>query len=649
MGTTNYVLDTCRLFTAPNITDPLSDWYDFGETRGSINLEINQEDLVAKGRVDQKGVSSLAEYVRKHPAAMAVNFPVLKSDIDSITKVLPKSVKVTSTTKDALGFSGNPSAVTPVAVAMVPVDEIVEGEPWWLSENAVFIPNAIITIDGSKTFKLAEGDDILGDVAYMARVHSFTSTAESRQFIGKPWALPTNPVDVVGFGDTNDFDYVAPDSVLRTALNNLEITTPRQFCDKTSLEVYNISSDADITDFLIQLAIDSTSIDLTPDLQTVLRQAIGTTTDPVAITGNSDSIFVGTTANNNITKIDLSDLSTSTIVTVGEVSALGITSSYLWVVGETANTVRVYNLSDDSLNTSIAISGTQPKSIDFDATHAYVVSRGGSEISKIEISSLTEVDTELVSGDPRFGVISGTHLIVFEAFNDYVEKYTLSSLSFVSRYTAGFNVGSQGAVDSGFCYFVDADSNLVVKLQVSDMTLVKKIDVDLSNPRFFKINNGHLWSIDQVNSQISVYDLTNERVVAKFSTSLNSPQRMFFQGAYAYITNNGTDQVLQMETPNYTGSIPTLEFNTKLTSVDFSGNALTGFDGGTIPNALVSLDFSDNALASEAVNLILRGIVLGGASGGTVNLSGGTNGEPTGQGITDVATLTSNGWTVTTN
>jgi len=40
--------------------------------------------------------------------------------------------------------------------------------------------------------------------------------------------------------------------------------------------------------------------------------------------------------------------------------------------------------------------------------------------------------------------------------------------------------------------------------------------------------------------------------------------------------------------------------------------------------------------------------VAAGASGGTLNLAG-TNAAPTGQGITDKATLNSRGWTVTTN
>ena len=64
---------------------------------------------------------------------------------------------------------------------------------------------------------------------------------------------------------------------------------------------------------------------------------------------------------------------------------------------------------------------------------------------------------------------------------------------------------------------------------------------------------------------------------------------------------------------------------------------------------ITSAGFGDCALNVGSVNAILASLVAGAATGGTLDLPGGTNAAPTGQGILDVATLISRGWSVTTN
>lgn len=61
----------------------------------------------------------------------------------------------------------------------------------------------------------------------------------------------------------------------------------------------------------------------------------------------------------------------------------------------------------------------------------------------------------------------------------------------------------------------------------------------------------------------------------------------------------------------------------------------------------VGWNFSGAAITNT--NQILAEAVASGVSGGTLDLSGGTNAAPTGQGLIDKATLILAGWTVTTN
>jgi hypothetical protein len=80
-------------------------------------------------------------------------------------------------------------------------------------------------------------------------------------------------------------------------------------------------------------------------------------------------------------------------------------------------------------------------------------------------------------------------------------------------------------------------------------------------------------------------------------------------------------------------------------------NQLTGFEGGPVSNTLGTFQAQVNQLTSAAVNAILAAFVAANKTTGTriLNLGGVGNGAPTGQGITDKATLISRGWTVTTN
>jgi hypothetical protein len=69
-----------------------------------------------------------------------------------------------------------------------------------------------------------------------------------------------------------------------------------------------------------------------------------------------------------------------------------------------------------------------------------------------------------------------------------------------------------------------------------------------------------------------------------------------------------------------------------------------------IPNSEYDYYFTDNALTSACVNAILARFVANAAFiAGTIDLSGGTNAAPTGQGQTDVTTLRARGVTVTVN
>lgn len=100
-----------------------------------------------------------------------------------------------------------------------------------------------------------------------------------------------------------------------------------------------------------------------------------------------------------------------------------------------------------------------------------------------------------------------------------------------------------------------------------------------------------------------------------------------------------------------TGSIPSLSANTALSVFYCRSNQLTGWEGGTISSTLGDFQAQNNLLPVETINALLAAFVAAGRNSGTrgLNLGGTGNAAPTGQGLTDKATLISRGWTVTTN
>ena len=104
-------------------------------------------------------------------------------------------------------------------------------------------------------------------------------------------------------------------------------------------------------------------------------------------------------------------------------------------------------------------------------------------------------------------------------------------------------------------------------------------------------------------------------------------------------------------TNQLTGPIPSLSGLTNLQVFQCYTNQLTGFDGGSVSNTLGSFQAQNNQLDQSSVNAILAAFVAANKTTGTrlINLAGSGNAAPTGQGLTDKATLISRGWTVTTN
>ena len=144
----------------------------------------------------------------------------------------------------------------------------------------------------------------------------------------------------------------------------------------------------------------------------------------------------------------------------------------------------------------------------------------------------------------------------------------------------------------------------------------------------------------------SIPSLTTNTALVYFTCYSNQ-----LTGSIPSLTTNTALIYFNCGSNQLTGSIPSLTTNTALIYFYCYNNQLTDFAGGTVSNTLGDFQAQNNLLTETAVNAILAAFVAANRTTGTrvLNLGGTGNAAPTGQGITDKATLQSRGWTVTTN
>lgn len=101
----------------------------------------------------------------------------------------------------------------------------------------------------------------------------------------------------------------------------------------------------------------------------------------------------------------------------------------------------------------------------------------------------------------------------------------------------------------------------------------------------------------------------------------------------------------------FSGNIKSLSTNTALTRYICHTNALTGWDGGTIPVSLGDFQAQNNLLPQATIDALLAAFVAAGRNSGTriLNLGGTGNAAPSAAGLVSKAMLIARGWTVATN
>lgn len=209
----NVVLSSAHIFVGNPTTASGAGMTYLGPTRGNIELNIGLN--IAKGRADNTGLTPLATAVRDSGSTPSVTFNMIDEDKDKLVALIKNLSKVTDGGHSALSLGGAPAAISRAnlpTLCLLPIDEVAVGTNGIESENAVWFPASIVTEIGPFIRKLAEGEDILSDVAKSVTIEALyvetdqdsptanaINAALRRGFIGTPeadtglageWSLP---------------------------------------------------------------------------------------------------------------------------------------------------------------------------------------------------------------------------------------------------------------------------------------------------------------------------------------------------------------------------------------------------------------------------------------------------------------------------
>ena len=162
---------------------------------------------------------------------------------------------------------------------------------------------------------------------------------------------------------------------------------------------------------------------------------------------------------------------------------------------------------------------------------------------------------------------------------------------------------------------------------------------DGSNPEFTISDCVSLVSIDF--PKLSLMEIPLSISGCAKLTTINLPALEEANGLYIGSSAMTSLDLSALVTAGGQGMDISVTGNTVLESIDLSS---------LVPISKSKFYFSGNALTAESVNAILARFVANAEFVlGTVDLSGGTNAAPTGQGLTDVDTLRARGVTVKVN
>lgn len=176
------------VLVAPSISSPLADWTEVHRTQGGINVTLPSPEI-SRGRVNTAGAPVAAWMA---PGMSMTTFKMVNRDLATMAAMLPTALQMTASAKKALKLDATLSAITPMAIAVVPVSEYNDDLMFLGAPSAVWYEKAVVKVGEMQATPTEDNDELDG---YQVEIMSMSGYSG----IGYPEIADTG-LDIQGLG-----------------------------------------------------------------------------------------------------------------------------------------------------------------------------------------------------------------------------------------------------------------------------------------------------------------------------------------------------------------------------------------------------------------------------------------------------------------
>jgi len=299
------------------------------------------------------------------------------------------------------------------------------------------------------------------------------------------------------------------------------------------------------------------------------------------------------------------------------------------IEGQTAvsNGVLLSSIFQTSYDTTLSSSATTLVRIVVDALNL-------NSVTDISCPNLTTVD-DLIS-------ISGAALLTtldLSALQTVTNNFTLQSAVLTTLDLSALTTVGSGGILSIRC-------GTCTSLNLTSLTSAGGISfggLDVTDINLAALTTLGSGGINSSTGFVTSMELTNLVNAGPTGISINEPLTSlnissFTTGSLSISNSNLTSLNLSGVTTGNGSSSMSITNNSLLTSVTIASTT-----------TCIQWNFDGDALTQTAVDNIIANLLTAGYANGYLNLTGGTNSTPNSTGLSNIATLTANGWNVTNN
>ena len=257
-----------------------------------------------------------------------------------------------------------------------------------------------------------------------------------------------------------------------------------------------------------------------------------------------DYVWVANSGPDNVSRINKSDLSATTIATGDVPFGVAVDETYCWVSNANINTVTRIKKSD--LSTTTIVVGTGPYGVAVDATYCWVTNSGSNNVTRIQKSDLTTT-TITVGSSPMGVAVDGTYCWVTNEISNNLTRILKSDLS-----TTTIAVGNRPygvAVDPNYVWVANYNDNNVTRILKSNPTITTTITVG-NLPYGVAVDETYCWVVNRDSNnvtRIKKSDLTTTTIATG-----TRPYGVAVDATYCWVVNYISNNVTRIKKSDLT-------------------------------------------------------------------------------------------------